>query len=336
MPRIAPHSSRGEGPACGRVGEQRQQVPLVDRLEPLRVLAALCWPYGSRGTTETGSTSRYRGQREHLATVRVARVARRGGEHGPAAQRRGRVLALHCVMWRASGVLVLRVVVKTPRHVPIVRADARRRTAVHLVLVGQAVIPPGTAGQRWLVVLTACRALVLDSGSYSEHLEHSRGRPTEENDREDDDDEHSHAQRLRVVPFKAGREGHADCTTQAGPKEHHLVCVRELFAALTARMALEEVDQLGERENGSIARKDHRDGCYRDEKGFHVRRHFRSRWWRGKKGHPEIDKDKVFRQFCEGAKDVLACTLRAMRHGVVSIVLERDATKEERHDARHG
>ena len=197
-------------------------------------------------------------------------------------------------------------------------------------------IPPVAAGRQRLVVVTARCALVLDPCPYPEHLEHPRGRPAKENDGENDNDEHSRAQRFRVVTFEAGCEGNTDRTAQTGPKDHHLICVREFFAALTTRMALEEVDQLGEWEDSSIARKDHRDGCDRDKKGFHVRRHFLPRWWRGEKRHAKIDEDEIFRELREGAEDVFGCTLRATGHSVVSIMFERDATEEKRHDARHG
>jgi len=197
-------------------------------------------------------------------------------------------------------------------------------------------IPPVTAGQWRVIVIAACRTIVLDPSPYSEHLEHPRGRPTEENNREDNNDEYCHAQRLCVVPFEAGREGNADRAAQASPKEHHLICVWELFAALTARVALEEVDQLGEWEDSGIARKDDRNGRDCDKEGFHVRCHFLPGWWRGEKRHAEIDKDKIFRELREGAEDVFGCALRATRHGVVRIVFERDTTEEKRYDARHG
>ena len=197
-------------------------------------------------------------------------------------------------------------------------------------------IPPVTAGQCWLVVIAACRTIVLDPGPYSEHLEHPRGRPTEDNNRKDNDDEHSHAQRLCVVPFEASREGNADRTAKASPEEHHLVCVWELFTALATRVSLEEVDQLGEWEDSGIARKDDRNGCDRDKERFHVRCHFRLGWRRGEKRHAEIDKDKIFRQLRKGAEDIFGCTLRAMGHGVVRVMFERDTAEKKRYDSRHG
>jgi hypothetical protein len=68
----------------------------------------------------------------------------------------------------------------------------------------------------------------------------------------------------------------------------------KLFAALTTRMALEKVDQLGEGEDSGITGKDNRDSCDGDEEGLHVGRHFLSGWWRSEKGHPKIDKDEIF------------------------------------------
>jgi hypothetical protein len=49
-----------------------------------------------------------------------------------------------------------------------------------------------------------------------------------------------------TASFEASREGNTDRTAETRPKKHHLVGVEKLFAALTMRMVLEEIDEPGE------------------------------------------------------------------------------------------
>jgi hypothetical protein len=94
------------------------------------------------------------------------------------------------------------------------------------------------------------------NGSNSEYLKHSQGRPAKENGRGNDNDEHRRTQRLCIASFEASREGNTDRTAETRPKKHHLVAMVKLFATLTMRMGLEEIDQLGEREDSGMACKD--------------------------------------------------------------------------------
>lgn len=55
----------------------------------------------------------------------------------------------------------------------------------------------------------------------------------------------------------------------------------------------------------------------------------------GKEVETEIDKDKVFGQLRKHRKHVLCRPLRALGHGVVRIMLERDSAEEQGYDAAH-
>ena len=219
-----------ERPARRRVREYGQQIPLVQRLEPLAVLcpsillfpsvmpmpvvtlASLCAALG---------VLRRRRHREHLG-VRIERVRGRHRERVGVDRRRQR--------------LCLRLVVVTARG--IVHPYPSHRTSVALLrcgkvghaVLGVSVPPPARptparprGAIRRTVFVAAARRLVFDARSDTEDLEHPGGRSPEYDDREDDDDEDSDAQSLCVVAREAGCEGDADSAAQPGPEEHHLI-----------------------------------------------------------------------------------------------------------------
>lgn len=55
-----------------------------------------------------------------------------------------------------------------------------------------------------------------------------------------------------------------------------------------------------------------------------------------KEAQAEVDEDEVLGEGRQAAKDVARRALRAVRHVVVGVVLERDAAEEERDDACAG
>jgi hypothetical protein len=82
----------------------------------------------------------------------------------------------------------------------------------------------GPASVEVFLIITARCVVVLDSGSNSEYLKCPRGRPTKENDRENDNDEHHRTQRrLCIASFETSREGNPDHAAETHPKKHHLV-----------------------------------------------------------------------------------------------------------------
>lgn len=52
-----------------------------------------------------------------------------------------------------------------------------------------------------------------------------------------------------------------------------------------------------------------------------------------KETQPEVDEDEILRQLRQHPKHVPTRPLSAVRHVVVRIMLERDSTKEERHNS---
>ena len=212
----------------------------------------------------------------------------------------------------------------------------RRRAVPHGVVVHVSAPParaaarprPRVAPGRLVVVAVACR-LVFHARADAEDLEHACRRAAKDDHGQNDHDEHGRAQRLGGLAFESGRERDADGATQAGPEQHHLVRMRELFVSLPAEVSREEVDELRKREHGDVARKHHRDCRHGDEKRLDIAGHAFRSGRACEKGESEVDEDEVLRELGESREDVLGCALCLARHSMVCIVLQGDATKKE-------
>lgn len=98
---------------------------------------------------------------------------------------------------------------------------------------------------------------------------------------------------------------------------------------------MEEVDHLGERENGSVSCEGNGYRRHDDEKGFHVVRDRLRGGSARKEREAKVDEDEIFGKLGEGGKDVFGGTLSPSRHGVVGVMLESNSTEEEGDDAGH-
>ena len=96
---------------------------------------------------------------------------------------------------------------------------------------------------------------------------------------------------------------------------------------LTACMLVEEIDGLGERENSDVARENDGNSGDNDKHRSHiVGNRFRYRR-AGEEGHAKVNKDEILRKLSEGREDVFCCSLGSLRHGVIGVMLQSDATE---------
>ena len=105
--------------------------------------------------------------------------------------------------------------------------------------------------------------------------------------------------------------------------------MRDLFAALSPCVSLEEVDRLREREDRGVARKDDGDGGDDDEERLEVVCDLGLGGRAREERKAEVDEDKVLRELRERGEDVLRRALCTSRHGVVCVVLQGDAAEEQ-------
>ena len=95
--------------------------------------------------------------------------------------------------------------------------------------------------------------IILYSDPDAQDLEHPRRRTSKDDNGHDDDDQDGRSQGVGIVSGDTRREGYADRSSEASPEEHHLIRVRDLLVPLTSGME-DPIDQLGQREDGSISR----------------------------------------------------------------------------------
>ena len=174
--------------------------------------------------------------------------------------------------------------------------------------------------------------IFYDAGADVEDLEHAGCCATEDDDCEDDDHQDGGFERVFVWTCQAGGESDADGTAETSPEEHCLVApghdVFDVgFAAPPVAVAVEEVDEGGEWEDGHVACGADAEASDDDEAGFEDEVGF------SKERDAQVDEDEVFGELGENLEDEFDRKLCATRHVVVCVVFDTDAAEEKRHDA---
>ena len=92
-------------------------------------------------------------------------------------------------------------------------------------------------------------------------------------------------------------------------------------------MLVEEVDGLREREDSDIARENDRNSGDNDKHRSHIVGNGFRYGCAGEEGHAEINKDEILRKLSESREDVFCCSLGSLRHGVIGVMFQSDATE---------